>query len=115
MSKKERDQIKNYFFKEGFIACPEPHRYVVKNKKESFKILYVDNKSEEHLRVTDFSNIISFYKSLCENCGNEMEQRKRRKICDKCYYEHLREIKNISDRKRRSMRKDNYERPCEVK
>jgi hypothetical protein len=109
MSRDERDRVKHYLFEEGFIVCPEPHRFIVKNKKESFKILYVDNKTEEYLKVTDFSKIISFYKPLCEKCGNEVDVlAKRHRLCRKCYLEHLLEIKRIS-KKKNLMAKDNYE------
>jgi len=101
MSRVEREKIEHEFFIKNLVSSPDPHRNIDKYDKESFIILYVDNKSEEYLRITDFSRIVSFYRPLCEKCGKEMEVRKRRKICDKCYLEYRLGVKRMSEKRRR--------------
>ena len=52
----------------------------------------MDNQSEEYMRVTDFLNIVSFYKPLCEKCEKEIDRNSnRQKMCQECWNEKHRE------------------------
>jgi len=92
MTKNERNSLKYFLHQKGFLDCPEPNRFNVTYGKESFIILYVDNKSEEYLRVVDFDNIVKYYKPVCEKCGEIIEKNSnRQKMCENCQKEHRKE------------------------
>jgi ribosomal protein S8 len=78
-SQKKDENILHILYKGGYI--------VDTNKLHNYLITFtdMDDDSEIYLIIGDIENAVSFYKSICIECGKEFEKtNSRRQLCDVC-------------------------------
>jgi hypothetical protein len=84
-NKDERNIIKHDLYLLGMID-PISDGYKINSRgKDNFKLLYANEESPTLFLVDRIENALNFYNPICENCGKEMEKRRKRLICDDCY------------------------------
>ena len=67
---------------------------------DSYIIKFTDGEDNSNVKIviTDMNNIIKFYPIYCISCGNEMEFRRKREMCDECFKKDLRDRINFHKR-----------------
>lgn len=70
----------------------------------SFKILFVDEKSDPEIVVDDLDDIISFFPYYCEKCGKkyEIQPYSQNRLCDDCYEKKRKNDLRLAKRRERS-------------
>lgn len=92
LNKPQRNEMLHYLYTEGYIDT---------TYTGGLRLCYADDKSPVEIIITEYDDIVSYYKPVCEECGKVIERSFRRKyICEDCVLEQQRNA--VKERVKRS-------------